>query len=74
MALSIWHVTKKAFTSSLLKFLYILMFHFLLLLVLAMPQSLQDLSFPTRDQTRIHSSECLGCNHWTIGEFPNVSF
>ena len=32
---------------------------YLLCYVLAMPRSLQDLSFPTRDQTRTHSSESL---------------
>ena len=33
------------------------------------PQGLQDLSSPTRDWTRAHSSESASPNHWTVREF-----
>ena len=35
-----------------------------------MPCSMEDLSSPTRDQTRAPAVEAWSPNHWTAREFP----
>ena len=41
---------------------------------LAMPRSLQNLSFPTKDQTWAPAVRALTPNHWTAREFPSDHF
>ena len=41
---------------------------------MAAQSSLQDLSSPTRDQTRAMAGKAQSPNHWTAREFPSMSF
>jgi len=43
---------------------------FCFILCLAKPRGLQDFSSSTRDWSWAQSSESIGPNHWTTGEFP----
>ena len=48
----------------------ILFYFIIIIIILAIPHSMQDLSSPTRDLTRTAAVEAWNLNHWTIREVP----